>query len=248
MRNKTSISQVLLPLVLIVLSSVAPLQAQILVQYNFTTNADPSTVAANTTASPTTISYPLGGVSGSGRSGDGNLFARGASSSSGGLIFQNSLANAITANDYFQFSLTPDSGYSVNLTSLTVDWGGQAGSLNSFTFNYGLTSSVDGHTASDVIGIGSRAVSGTPATFGPQSLSLSAAKFQGLSAPVTFRLYFYATDIVGTDSWNKIGRVDNITLNGAVIPEPSTYALFGIGLGALMILRRRRKLSSAGGR
>ena len=45
----------------------------------------------------------------------------------------------------------------------------------------------------------------------------------------------FTTGIAGVQS-----MMDNVTLNVTPIPEPSTFALAGLGLAGLLIFRRRR--------
>jgi hypothetical protein len=46
---------------------------------------------------------------------------------------------------------------------------------------------------------------------------------------------------VGTLAWQRFAVSGFITSQPAAVPEPGTLALFGVGLGALTILRRRRR-------
>jgi hypothetical protein len=74
--------------------------------------------------------------------------------------------------------------------------------------------------------------------------SFNAVNFSG-SNQVFFRLYAYngtgnATN--GTANW----RIDDITLTGSVIPEPSTYVLIGLALLGVFFFARRRKATAQG--
>ncbi|HMO65712.1 MAG TPA: hypothetical protein PKE47_10925, partial [Verrucomicrobiota bacterium] len=117
-------------------------------------------------------------------------------------------------------------------SSLTFDIG------RSFTGGYSaewaVFSSVDSFASSVASGSLTTGASGTLAG---QSVDLSAAAYQGLSA-VTFRLAF-------ADSNNGVPNsilVDNVTLNGAVVPEPHEYAaLAGLGLLGFAVWRRTRR-------
>jgi hypothetical protein len=120
-------------------------------------------------------------------------------------------------NDYFQFTLTPVGGVTLDFTSLTFEErsGGAtvsvATSLNSFTTVVGSTAS-SGSWAQDSIDL--------------SSLSNS-------STAVDFRLYFS-----GGSTTNFV--IDDIQLNGAVVPEPSSYALLAGMLGLTWVMLRRR--------
>lgn len=79
------------------------------------------------------------------------------------------------ATDYFYFTLTPASGYAINLSSF-----GYTGQVSAGTPSFAFRSSLDGYTAN----IGTPNVGGT-------SISLSAAAYQSITSPITFRFYVY---------------------------------------------------------
>lgn len=151
--------------------------------------------------------------------------------SSGGMqqALGTSQATAISANDYWSFTLTPNAGQ-LNLTSLTLDYSRSA-TTGSPTALF-IRSSVDSYTANLLL---DTAIPASP-SFDATSIDLSGALFQGLSSPITFRLYAYGAT-VSTASL----RFDNITLNGAVaVPEPNAVQLSVAGLILLLKFRRNR--------
>ena len=193
----------------------------------------PSTVAANTTAGNVTYSGIAGGVSSA-----NNFYFQPSSSSA------RNQATAISNSDYLQFSITANSGYSMNLSSLSFLYGGENGnSTNQYTVNFFVMSSVDNY--SSVVGsttpyivLPGSSTSNTPNTF---SVDLSAlSSYQNLTS-ATFRVYSYI-DNVPTYTTNMRPRVDTLALNGTVaaIPEPATSILVGVGIiGFILRLRKR---------
>lgn len=82
--------------------------------------------------------------------------------------------SSLDTNDYFQFTLTPNTNYEIDFTSF--DYVGQRSNTgpNQFAFR----SSKDGFTSN----IGSPSATGT-------TINLSAAAYQDITEPITFRLY-----------------------------------------------------------
>ncbi|NBT49052.1 MAG: hypothetical protein EBT07_14780, partial [Actinobacteria bacterium] len=110
------------------------------------------------------------------------------------------------ATKYFEFTITPNSGYQVSLASFVYT--GQASGTGATSV--ALRSSADSY-ATD---IGSATVSGA-------TISLSASKYQNLSQAITFRLYAWgASASAGTFSVNdfsfngSVALVPAITING----------------------------------
>ena len=109
---------------------------------------------------------------------------------------QNWNTSALDANDYFEFTLTPNPGYEIDFTSF--EYTGQATSNGPTTFAF--RSSMDGYTA-DL---------GTPTASGA-IIDLSAATFQNITTAITFRIY----------GWNSSGfagtfSINDFTFNGYV--------------------------------
>lgn len=138
---------------------------------------------------------------------------------------------AKSLNAYFEFTVTPNAGFTMNLLALSFDAGfGWSGA------RFAVLSSLDGFTSA----IDDEAVLQQYPNTSGYSINLSGATYQGLTAPITFRIYDYnpaTSGGVGPD----IG-FSNLLLTGTVaaVPEPTTLALLGVGSLALLGLRRRR--------
>ncbi len=203
-------------------------------------------VSQPTTSTATTVAS---GVSASTFGGAGVSYSIGladsGSTSDLGNAFLNRANTAATKSEshYFSFTVTPDIGKTLNLTSVNFFYGDAQTEASPIVLNLGLYTSVDSYAAQ----VGST-LSWSPATTtkvapadyfttasGAQyaSLDLSGPAFQNLTTATTFRIY-------GWDNSTAAGqlRIDDVQLNGTVVPEPSA-ALLG-GLGLLALLRRSR--------
>jgi len=119
-------------------------------------------------------------------------------------------AGALDLNAYLQFSLIPNSGYTLSISSLVMNvrrstTGTAAGSGPN---NWSLRSSLDGYTTD--ISNGTLALTSTPAI----TVVLPGA-FTGLLSTVTFRLYGYNAT-VSSGGLNRF-VYDNMTANGSII-------------------------------
>lgn len=134
---------------------------------------------------------------------------------------------SLDANDYFTWTLTPATGYTLSLTNLiyTAQTSGTGPS------NFSLRTSADTFTTS----------LGTPTATGA-TITLTGASFQGLTSSLEVRLYGWAaTSTSGSFS------VNDFSFNGSMsaVPEPSTYATLA-GAAALSFScwqRRRQRLT-----
>ena len=143
-------------------------------------------------------------------------------------------ATAVTANDYFTFTITPVDFMS--FTSLTFDI---ANYTNDGTFSpvsFFVRSSVNNFSSN--IGTTQTVLAGSNGTFQNANISLTGASFQNLNTPVEFRIYVQDS---GIDDPDRGGLIDNVILNGTAIPEPSTYAMMGLGAALLVGFQRFRR-------
>lgn len=142
---------------------------------------------------------------------------------------------AVTAEDYFTFTITPSGGVAFNFTSLTFDYANYTNSGAFPTENFFVRSSVDNFGANLASAVTANVASA--GAFTTASVTLGAA-FQNVSSPVEFRIYVYDS----TTDTAKGALLDNIVLNGAAVPEPATYMLLGCGvLVCAQQFRRRAK-------
>lgn len=220
--------------VLSVLLLSSPGEGAILALYNFTGNslasADDDT--ANLTSTADNIRNGLGVTSipsSTGNPANGRSFL---TSETNGV----DEAGAVGANDYLEFTLTPANGYQVNLATISLDFGAN---FNNQVRGFAIRSSLDEYTDT-ILNVTRAAGNGelTNAVF-PYSTSLSSATYQGITGPVTFRIY-------GFDNANSSTiylRFDNIRLDGTVtlVPEPSGVMLLGGGAVFAMLRRSRGK-------
>ncbi|MGJ8657349.1 MAG: PEP-CTERM sorting domain-containing protein [Akkermansiaceae bacterium] len=136
-----------------------------------------------------------------------------------------SRALAITAGDFFSFTVE------TNGNSVTFE------SLSFFQNQFGTTGKVD-ISATQAGGSEVFLTSGFTPAGGNNALATPATNVDfadfTTTADTTFTFYLY-----GASNANHGTRFDDITLNGTVVPEPSSTAL--LGLGGLALMMRRKK-------
>ena len=149
----------------------------------------------------------------------------------------NDEAGALSSGSYFSFTVTPNAGEAMNISSLTFDSarGGAATPRSWYWF-----SSIKGFTAGNEIAFHTEDSQRptfthyTSATVPGLDVSAIAA-YQHVNVPVEFRMY------VSTPAGGQSIDADNITINGTVTaaasPEPASMAL--IVLAGLGVLGRR---------
>lgn len=164
------------------------------------------TAAANTSVSPASLSpsIPSGAYNG------GTVYY-----GEGGWP-----TGSINTNMYVEFTLTPNAGYTLNLTNvdLNIRRSTTGSPSGAGPRQWALRSSIDGFAAD--LGSGAIALNTTPTI----TVSLGLA-FQNLMTPVTFRLYGY-------DVYNNPGGLnrfvfDNIAVRGLMILPVHFTALTG---------------------
>lgn len=218
-------------------------QAAVLVNYTFLdSNASQTTGVATgsnvTLGSFTGASGPNTPYAGFSASSD-TIFIR--SDATGNLAADgDTLAEAVANNAYAGFTLTNSTGSTINLETLTYNiWFTASGAAPRFYEIAVLADAAGSFTTGDMLQTETFSVpSGNlPSTAGTQlSINNDISSLGALAngASMQFRLYI----IDNVDDTASIYRVDDVTVNGTLIPEP-TAALLG-SLGLLTLLRRRR--------
>lgn len=230
--------------------------ASFIVNYNFEDTNSPNRQtpivsgagAANVTADDASLGagLPTTGTTASGFSGaTDSIFVRSSATAA-------TEAGAVTGNDYFQFTVTANAGFTFSLSSISYDIFAEDRALDSagITINTFLrsnaeatdyTTTLTGSAISDFGDANPTSSSDMPPVNYANGASAlvnlgSNTDFQGI-ATTTFRLYQFDD---ATDD-NKFGRIDNIVISGDVsaIPEPSTALLSILSLAGLLAVRRR---------
>ena len=164
---------------------------------------------------------------------------------------------ATSQGNYVEFTL--NSSGLMNLTSLTLDAAKNAG--NNHSMRLLVTSDITGHLFDNRLDIISPAAADTSLANVIQSnladnlsdspngigidwgvadnttINLSVPAFQNIS-DATFRIYAF-TIANGSPSNANVMRLDNIIVNGTVVPEPASLSLLLIGALIGRTLRRR---------
>jgi hypothetical protein len=139
--------------------------------------------------------------------------------------------SSVRANVYFTFTVSPNTGYELDLSSLTFNVAQGGGTA--LQRDYDIRSSVDGF-ATSLTGI--VPIPTVRPTFTLVSINLATAPFQDLTSPLTFQFRFFTLGV------SQNVDFDDITLNGTVVatavPEASTLPVLAI-VGAWMCRRRR---------
>jgi len=138
------------------------------------------------------------------------------------------------ASTYFEFALTPASGYQLTATDLQFGTFSKGNGPQTIT----LLASVDGFTTFTTLG----SATGLPTTSTWTLVALSSFSFSAAAdVPITFRLY--GSDGIG-GSVSSNWRIDDVSLSitATAVPEPSTFMALLVG-GAVLGVRawRRRK-------
>lgn len=169
------------------------------------TGSDPGLVATYTTGQTITSNISVSGIkkgSGiSGNVGDNRYNANGWNSVS------------LDVNDYFEFMITPSSGYKIDFTSFSYNSQVSGSGPTSFS----VRTSLDGYTAD----IGSP-LSGSTATL--STISLSGA-YQGISSSITFRVYGW-----GASASGGTFSINDFTFSGSVYANNTVPSIIKTGV------------------
>jgi hypothetical protein len=139
-------------------------------------------------------------------------------------------ATTLDGNDYFQWTLTPNTCKRISFTQLALEIykNGEGprklvlrSSLDNYASNISITTT-NGTVSSNVA-----SVIGDEATFS-LTANLSAAGFQNVNTAITFRLYGYDGEGNNGNNSNRRMGVNNFTFSGTVTARTSAGTLSGI--------------------
>lgn len=160
---------------------------------------DPNVSAANLTQGSITAAA------------NGNRFGGSGWFNTGNTAAGNTLAEAVAGNDYIQFIVTPNSGFSFTPTSFVFNWDKSGTGPKNVT----LRSSTDSY-ATDLGTVAPVAAIGT-------SNTITISGLNALTTATTFRIYGYgATATGGTGGFDVSTNVVNVQLNGTTAPTSNT--------------------------
>lgn len=169
----------------------------VLLAYNVTSDFAPSTTASNITGGTLTNNLLTSFVSdvGLGYATEPVLVPMPTSGAT-------NASTAISTDSYFYLSISPTSGNSLSLTTLTfnIARGGVATPRG-----YDVRSSADNYATT----LGTADVATQRPTWTSVSIDLSGASFQNVTSTITFRIYLYAPTTTNTLD------IDDIVLNGS---------------------------------
>ena len=142
---------------------------------------------------------------------NGNRFGGTNWFNTGNTVAGNTITEAVTGNDYIQFVVTPNAGFSFTPTSFVFRWDRSASGPS----NVALRSTVNGF-ASD-LGTVTGMVSGGVATTTDRTITITG--LTNITTATTFRIYGYgATAITGTGGFDCAASLNNVVLNGTTAP------------------------------
>jgi len=210
--------------------SVEKSQAAVLASYQFTDDALSSSVA-------NPPQYTLSNI------GRGPGFTAAATTDATNDVYRiggdagtaTSLAEALAENEYISFTITPAIGPGLQLQSLKFSQALVGSTGATINIGIALFSSVNGFAdISDVV-TGGHFQNTTNGVLSLTQREIDLSSLGAVTTPTEFRLYVY--DNSGTNG--RAHRIDDLVLEGSVIPEPSS--VLSLGVAALFIAGRRRR-------
>jgi len=220
-----------------------PVHANIIALYDFTGQ---SLVSADTELNATSGNFVINFANNAGttNTAGGTVFARSTVVYGGGpsQSASGSEEGAINLGHYFAFSVTPASGYQMDLTSISFDALLQTDPANSPTPTATwFVKSSNGGFGSDDPTLGSRNanVATTDSALVTISPLIDLSALPLITDTIEFRLYVYDNQ----HSSGILHRLDNVILRGdvSVIPEPRSIVMVAIAIVAAGVFKRRRR-------
>lgn len=167
---------------------------------NTGTESTQPSVFNNTNISPSNLT--VGSIT---TAGNKNRFGGSGWFNPGDTTTGNTILEAVAGNDYIQFVVTPNSGFSFTPTSFVFNWERSSTGPT----NLSLRSSIDSFSTD--LGV----IAGMAESITSNTITISG--LSNISTATTFRIYGYgATATTGTGGFDIDSNVVNVTLNGTV--------------------------------
>jgi len=195
-----------------------------LVVYSFGSTGAPTTSATSVSAN-LSASVFSGNLGSPATGGTTPLYTAG----SGGSYFSaTTWTGSAPGSNYFEFTLTPDSGYAFSATSVSFGYRATGTGPTAFA----IRSSSDSYSSN----LASGSITNDSLWYSSGALSIT---LSSVASATTLRIYGS-----GASAGGGTFRVDDVTIAGSVtaVPEPSTYAAI-LGVVALLGVMIRRRLA-----
>ncbi|HMP96642.1 MAG TPA: PEP-CTERM sorting domain-containing protein [Kiritimatiellia bacterium] len=147
---------------------------------------------------------------------------------------ETSAANALASGDYFEWTITPDTGFFLSITQIAF----QVQRSNTGASNLVLRTSVDSYTAN--LNTLNNFI-GNSATVTTLFDSGGVSALQNVGGAITFRVIGWTGASGGSMGFEGPGN-DIQIWGAAVVPEPASMALMTMGVGVVALMRRRLRL------
>jgi hypothetical protein len=152
------------------------------------------------------------------------------------------VTDAIAAAQYLSFTVAPVSGNSLTLSSLSFDIFAATGTTTSYRQIYVFSDQTGFATGNEMLTGSTNPSYPTPFNLIPfntvaagENFSIDLSSLASVTESITFRIYFQ------TPTPNQGMALDDITVAGTVVPEPSALTFLGLGLVSLMTIKRYRR-------